>query len=182
MQSIDPQHLYNQAWLFASHAHVGQTMTGSDLPYTTHVAMVANELIFADRIVSVGNLAIALPAALMHDVLEDTAVTEDEITAAFGAEVASTVACLSKNLIVPFSEAAYFQAVARHSKEAACIKLCDRITNLQSAPAPWDKAKRASYLVESGEILQALGHANDYLRQRLSEAMTRYEKLFVDAA
>ncbi|EGH43533.1 hypothetical protein PSYPI_14543, partial [Pseudomonas syringae pv. pisi str. 1704B] len=86
-----PQHLYNKAWLFASHAHVGQKMTGSDLPYTTHVAMVANELIFAHREESVGALEIALPTALLHDVLEDTPVTQDELAEAFGVEVASAV-------------------------------------------------------------------------------------------
>ncbi|WP_024667360.1 HD domain-containing protein [Pseudomonas syringae] len=175
-----PQPLYNKAWLFASHAHIGQKMTGSDLPYTTHVAMVANELIFAHREESVGAFEIALPAALLHDVLEDTPVTQDELAEAFGAEVASTVACLSKNLIVPFSEALYFAGIASHSKEAASVKLCDRITNLQSAPSTWAKAKRASYLVESAQILAALGHANGYLRQRLSDTMARYEALYVE--
>jgi len=72
LTSTDLQHLYNKAWLFASHAHVGQMMKGSDLPYTTHVAMVANELIFADRESDIGDLSIAMPAALLHDVIEDT--------------------------------------------------------------------------------------------------------------
>ncbi|KPX47468.1 Uncharacterized protein ALO68_00334 [Pseudomonas syringae pv. helianthi] len=175
-----PQHLFNKAWLFASHAHVGQKMTGSDLPYTTHVAMVANELIFAHREESVGALEIALPTALLHDVLEDTPVTQDELAEAFGVEVASAVACLSKNLIVPFSEALYFAGIASHSKEAASVKLCDRITNLQSAPSTWKKAKRASYLVESAQILAALGHTNGYMRQRLIDTMARYEALYVD--
>lgn len=175
-----PQQFYNKAWLFASHAHVGQKMTGSDLPYTTHVAMVANELIFAHREESVGALEIALPTALLHDVLEDTPVTQDELAEAFGVEVASAVACLSKNLVVPFSEALYFAGIARHSKETASVKLCDRITNLQSAPATWKKAKRASYLVGSAQILAALGHTNGYLRQRLIDTMTRYEALYVN--
>lgn len=59
-------------------------------------------------------------------------------------------------------------------------ELCDRITNLQSAPATWAKAKRASYLVESEQILAALGHANAYLRQRLADTMTRYAQLYVE--
>ncbi|MDU8360742.1 MULTISPECIES: HD domain-containing protein [Pseudomonas] len=179
MPGDDLQRLYNKAWLYASHAHFGQKMTGSDLPYTTHVAMVANELIFAARESSVGDLAIALPAALLHDVLEDTPTTQEALTDAFGPEVYSTVASLSKNLIVPFSEERYFQGIASHSREAASIKLCDRITNLQSAPATWAKAKRASYLVESEQILAALGHASDYLRQRLTDTMARYEQLYV---
>lgn len=179
MSAVDLQRLYNEAWLFASQAHLGQKMTGSDLPYATHVAMVANEVIFADREASVGDLAIALPAALLHDVLEDTPTTQEALTEAFGAEVSSTVASLSKNLVVPFSEERYFQGIASHSREAAAVKLCDRITNLQTAPATWAKAKRASYLVESEQILAALGHTNDYLRQRLTATMARYEALYV---
>lgn len=177
--SPDLQHLYNKAWLFASHAHLAQKMKGSELPYSTHVAMVANELIFADREESVGALEIALPAALLHDVVEDTELTQDALAEVFGEQVASTVACLSKNLVVPFSDERYFAAIAEHSREAACIKLCDRITNLQSAPVTWTKEKRASYLEESAGILEALGHVNGYLRQRLGEAMARYEELYV---
>lgn len=179
MTSPDLQHLYNQAWLFASHAHIGQKMKASDLPYATHVAMVANELLCADRHSAVGNLAIALPAALLHDVIEDTEITQEALAEAFGTDVASTVACLSKNLIVPFSYERYFQAIASHSDEAAAIKLCDRITNLQSAPPTWTLAKRASYLEESTQILAALGHANEYLKLRLNDAMARYEERYV---
>ncbi|MBV7566022.1 HD domain-containing protein [Pseudomonas sp. PDM27] len=179
MTPIDLQQLYNQAWLFASTAHLGQQMKGSELPYTTHVAMVANELIFADRVETVGALEIALPAALLHDVLEDTPTTQAELADVFGTLVASTVGCLSKNLIVPFSEERYFQSIAAHSREAAAIKLCDRITNLQSAPSTWTHSKRASYLEESALILEALGPAHTYLRLRLSDAMTRYRLLYV---
>ncbi|MGZ9708615.1 HD domain-containing protein [Pseudomonas sp. GNP013] len=181
MSTADPQHLYNKAWLFACQAHAGQKMKGSDLPYSTHVAMVANELIFADREESVGAFDVALPAALLHDVLEDTDVTQDELAAVFGVQVASTVGSLSKNMIAPFSEALYLQGIASHSREAAAVKLCDRITNLQSAPPIWTKAKRASYLVESAQILSALGHVNGYLKERLGVAMISYQKLYIDA-
>lgn len=180
MTSTDLQRLYNNAWLFASHAHVGQMMKGSDLPYTTHFAMVANELIFADRESDIGDLAVAMPAALLHDVIEDTGTSEEALAEVFGAAVASTVACLSKNLIVPFSDEGYFQAIAAHSREAAAIKLCDRITNLQSAPSTWSLEKRASYYEESAQILAALGPTNDYLNRRLTDAMARYKSLHVD--
>ncbi|MFC6337568.1 HD domain-containing protein [Pseudomonas karstica] len=166
--------------MFASQAHIGQKMKGSDLPYITHVAMVANERIFADHKESVGFLEIALPTALLHDVLEDTSVTQAELAAVFGAQVASNVASLSKNMIVPFSEDRYLQGIADHSREAAAVKLCDRITNLQSAPHIWTKTKRASYLVESAKILSSLGHVNNDLRERLSVAMTNYQELYID--
>lgn len=177
MDTIDLQRLYNKAWLFASHAHLGQTMKGSAMPYSTHVAMVANELVFADREESVGAMEIALPAALMHDVIEDTSFKQEDIAEAFGEQIASTVASLSKNLIIPFSEESYLDAIAAHSKEAASIKLCDRITNLQSVPAVWDHAKRESYLVESAQILKTLGRKHAYLADRLSKTMVRYESL-----
>lgn len=179
---IDLPQLYNKAWLYASQAHVEQRMKGSALPYATHVAMVANELIFANTNESVGDLSIALPAALLHDVLEDTTTTQQTLAQVFGAEVASTVACLSKNFITPFSEESYLQGIAAHSREAASIKLCDRITNLQSAPAIWTREKRTSYLAESRLICDTLGHVNAYLKQRLIVSMARYEALYVVGA
>lgn len=178
--SLDLQQLYNQAWLFAAQAHLGQTMKASPLPYATHVAMVANELIFADRHESVGALEIALPAALLHDVVEDTDVTQQAVAEVFGEQVASTVASLSKNLIEPYSEERYLQGIAAHSREAAVIKLCDRITNLQSAPSEWTHAKRSSYLAESAQILSTLGHAHGYLRERLVATMASYRQRYVD--
>ncbi|TDV59178.1 HD domain-containing protein [Pseudomonas sp. LP_7_YM] len=54
-----------------------------------------------------------VPAALLHDVIEDTEITQEALAEAFGTDVASTVACLSKNLIVPFSYERYFQAIER---------------------------------------------------------------------
>jgi hypothetical protein len=53
------------------------------------------------------------------------------------------------------------------------------LNNLQSAPVTWTKETRASYLVEFGQILNALGLVNGYLRRRLDEAMGRYEELYV---
>ncbi|MCO8171793.1 HD domain-containing protein [Pseudomonas sp. 21LCFQ02] len=178
--SLDLQQLYNKAWLFAAQAHLGQTLKASDLPYATHVAMVANELIFADRQESVGALDIALPAALLHDVVEDTGISQQVLAEVFGKPVASTVASLSKNLIAPYSDERYMQGIAAHSREAAVIKLCDRITNLQSAPDSWSHAKRSSYLAESAQILSTLGHAHGYLRERLLAAMASYRQRYVD--
>ncbi|WP_263260609.1 HD domain-containing protein [Pseudomonas sp. RIT-PI-S] len=181
MNAINLPHLYNKAWLFASQAHINQKMKGSELPYATHVAMVANELIFASINEPIGILDIALPAALLHDVLEDTPTTQEELAAVFGVEVASTVACLSKNLITPFSEEKYLRGIAEHSQEAACIKLCDRITNLQSAPATWGDEKRVSYLAESHHICDVLGDVNGYLKQRLTDSMSKYKNLYINA-
>ena len=123
MSVVDLQHLYNKAWLFASQAHIEQKMKSSGLPYSTHVAMVANELIFANLNESVGVLDIALPAALLHDVLEDTPTTQEELAGVFGVEVASTVACLSKNFIMPFprrSVCGALQRILRRLRPSSC--------------------------------------------------------------
>lgn len=69
---MDLQDSYNQAWIFAAGAHAGQTLTASTLPYAVHLAMVANEVMAADREAPIERLAETLQIALLHDVLEDT--------------------------------------------------------------------------------------------------------------
>jgi (p)ppGpp synthase/HD superfamily hydrolase len=83
---------------------------------------------------------------------------------------------------MPFSEEKYLRGIAAHSQEAASIKLCDRITNLQSPPATWTNEKRVSYLAESHHICDNLGHVNSYLKQRLIDSMARYEALHIIAS
>jgi (p)ppGpp synthase/HD superfamily hydrolase len=74
----------------ATEAHAGQTRNGSGgLPYIEHPRMVAATL--ATRDYDEATLA----AALLHDVVEDSDTTVEELRAEFGDEIADLVAALS---------------------------------------------------------------------------------------
>lgn len=80
----DDTHLLEQAYLLADRAHAG-TLRASGDPYITHPLTVAG--ILADA----GHDAPTLAAALLHDVVEDTPVSPEEIQESFGPVVAQMV-------------------------------------------------------------------------------------------
>lgn len=87
---IDPLMLDN-ALIFAARAHDGQKRKSTDVPYVVHpvgVMLVLMECGEEDPEM--------LAAALLHDTLEDTAVTLDQLRAGFGSRVAEIVAGCSE--------------------------------------------------------------------------------------
>src|SRR5205807_3784507 len=81
--------LVERAFAFSEHAHQGQFRKSGD-PYISHPLAVAS-------ILSQWRLdAQGLAAALLHDVMEDTAVTKTEIESSFGKPVADMVDGVSK--------------------------------------------------------------------------------------
>jgi (p)ppGpp synthase/HD superfamily hydrolase len=81
--------LVQQALVFAARKHT-TPRKGTDVPYITHPAHVA--LLLARH----GFDEKVLAAAILHDVLEDTATTPEELSAAFGPEVTGMVAEISE--------------------------------------------------------------------------------------
>ncbi|RME59727.1 MAG: bifunctional (p)ppGpp synthetase/guanosine-3',5'-bis(diphosphate) 3'-pyrophosphohydrolase [Caldilineae bacterium] len=169
---------YAQAWRFAAQAHQGQTVTGSDLPYIVHVAGVAAEVMTAlARGADVAEPDLAVQCALLHDVIEDTPVTHQELAQRFGQAVADGVLALSKNPNLPSRSAQMADSLARirlQPREIWLVKLADRITNLQPPPVHWSAQKIAAYREEAQAILETLGAADAYLAQRLAQKIAAY--------
>jgi len=141
-----------EAYRFSESAHAGQTRQSGD-PYISHPLAVA-EILAGWRLDGQ-----ALQAALLHDVMEDTKVTKDEITDTFGKPVADLVDGLSKLDKIEFQSAEDAQAenfrkmllaMARDVR-VILIKLADRLHNMRtlSAVAP---AKRRRVARETMEI------------------------------
>ncbi|MCP8467419.1 HD domain-containing protein [Pseudomonas sp. ZM23] len=173
------QDSYNQAWLFAASAHAGQTLTASTLPYAVHLAMVANEVMAADREASIERLAETVQIALLHDVLEDTSVSFEQLQTRFGAFVAEGAQRLSKAADGgKLSLENYLGRLASAAPQYAIVKLCDRITNLQPPPSTWARSKISEYHAESQRILAVLGHAHEPSAERLREKIDNYRRYF----
>ncbi|HEX5611877.1 MAG TPA: bifunctional (p)ppGpp synthetase/guanosine-3',5'-bis(diphosphate) 3'-pyrophosphohydrolase [Burkholderiales bacterium] len=179
-----------EAYRFSEAAHAGQTRQ-SGHPYISHPLAVA-EILAEWRLDGQ-----ALVAALLHDVMEDTAVTKEEIARTFGKPVADLVDGLSKLDRIEFQSAEDAQAenfrkmllaMARDVR-VILIKLADRLHNMKTldAVAP---AKRRRIARETMEIyapianrlglnalfheLQELAFAHLYpLRYRVLEKATR---------
>jgi len=133
-----------QAYEFGAAAHEGQTRQTGD-PYISHPVAVAQEL--ADMRLD----SQAICAAILHDVVEDTAVSLDDIEAKFGADVAMLVNGVSKLDQIRFRSRAEAQAESFRKMMLAMIedirvilvKLADRLHNMQTLQAmPPDKRVR----------------------------------------
>ncbi len=141
-----------EAYEFAHEAHKGQRRRSGE-PYITHPVAVAGLL--ADLRLDSQTLI----AAILHDVMEDTATAKDEITARFGAEVAELVDGVSKLDQIQFKSRAEAQAESFRKMLLAMVrdirvimvKLADRTHNMRTLGA-MPPAKRRAIARETLEI------------------------------
>jgi len=174
--SQEIQDFYNKALFYAAAAHKKQFYAG-DLPYIVHVCMVADEVFSADRIEPFSNIKDAVQIALLHDVLEDTPITKEEMLLHFSPEVVHGVDLLTKKDGLPLLE--YFKGIKDGGRDGSAIKMCDRIINLQKPPAHWNADKIFEYYEESLVILEVFGGSSDYISSRLKLKIELYEEMFM---
>ena len=173
------QDKYLVAWNFASTVHNGQTLPASDIPYINHLGLVAMEAMAVITNSTVDNPDLLVLCALLHDSIEDTSSTYDDIKNSFGIDVAEGVLALTKDEQLPSKHEQMLDSISRIKDqpiEVWMVKLCDRITNLQAPPKHWNKEKIAQYQSEARLILGQLGGASQFLAERLSNKITAYEQ------
>ncbi|ANJ67538.1 bifunctional GTP diphosphokinase/guanosine-3',5'-bis(diphosphate) 3'-diphosphatase [Halothiobacillus diazotrophicus] len=134
-QYIDPEGIQHikDAFVFGANAHVGQARKSGE-PYISHPVAVAEILagLHMDEA--------TLVAAILHDVIEDTAVAREEIVQHFGEEVARLVDGVSKLTQIRFKSKAEAQAANFRKMMMAMvedvrvilIKLADRLHNMRT--------------------------------------------------
>jgi (p)ppGpp synthase/HD superfamily hydrolase len=167
---------YLAALWFAAEAHQGQLVPGTKHPYLMHVTFVGMEVIAALRAEPDHDQPLAVTCALLHDVVEDTRITLDELRAAFGDAAADGVAALSKNPRLPKDQqlAESLERIVRQPHEVWMVKLADRITNLQPPPPHWKPEKIARYREEAVAIRDALREASPFLSARITRKIAAY--------
>lgn len=147
-----PDSLEDRARDFAIKAHGAQLY--GDKPYSVHLVAVRD-------VVKSYNLPEYLRvSAWLHDVLEDTAVTADELEANFGALVKNMVWCVTGvGRTRKERNASVYAKLRRDPRapvpDAAALKVCDRIVNLEKSA---ENAPRlfAMYLSEQAEFETAI--------------------------
>ncbi len=120
-----------QAYVVAERAHRGQLRKSGD-PYITHPVAVATIL------AELGMAASVLAAALLHDTVEDTDYSLDQLRHDFGPEVAMLVDGVTKLDKVTYGDAAQAETVRKmvvamsHDIRVLVIKLADRLHNART--------------------------------------------------
>jgi len=152
----------NHAYDVAADAHSGQTRD-EGTPYIVHPVRVAVSL--------VDELNLSSPtlicAALLHDVIEDSELTREDVARMFGDEIANVVWLLTKLEEVRLSDyLARIEAAA--DTGAPLVKLCDRLDNLRSVAHTPRLEKKRRYIRTTEELyLPFAARINDYLFHEL---------------
>lgn len=171
------QEKYLKALNYAARAH-GDQKTPYGLPYLAHISSVAMEVIHAceESKIDIEKADLAITVALLHDTIEDTDITYDDIYTSFGIDIAEAVDALTKdkNLSKKEQMADSMNRLLTQNYEVQMVKLADRITNMQKPPEHWDSDKIYKYNKEAKFILSCLKNSNAYLSARLEEKISEY--------
>lgn len=167
---------YVAALRFAAERHAGQLVPSSELPYLVHVTTVTAEVIAALPVTPGIDGDLAVQCALLHDTIEDTKTTYEEISAGFGTDVADGVRALSKDPTVdkPLQMHDSLQRIRAQPRAVWIVKLADRITNLMPPPRGWTPEKCRAYRDQGILIADSLGEASDYLHTRIRARIEAY--------
>ena len=150
---LDTQ-LLDRAIVFAVKAHAGTERRGKGFPYIVH-PMEAMEIV-----ATMTPDQELLAAAALHDTVEDTDVTIEQIRAEFGDRIASLVAAESDDVVVGVSEEdswhgrkqAAIDRLARAPHDAKMVALGDKLSNM--------RAIARDYAMQ-GDKLWSLFHTTD---------------------
>jgi (p)ppGpp synthase/HD superfamily hydrolase len=145
---------YIKAWKFATKHHTGQKYGGSEpdeyIDYINHIGMVCMEVIWAlQHTQEKYDADLAIQCAILHDTIEDTDASFDDIKSMFGEQVANGVLALSKNEKIQSKEEMMtdsLERIKKQGKEVWMVKLADRISNLNAPPFYWDNTKKNQLL------------------------------------
>jgi guanosine-3',5'-bis(diphosphate) 3'-pyrophosphohydrolase len=148
-----------EALAFAAHKHRDQRRKDAEAsPYINHPIALADVLVNEGGVSDVEVLC----AALLHDTVEDTATTPEELLGAFGARIARIVAEVTDDKALAKAERKRLQVehAPQLSREAKLVKLADKICNLRDVaerpPAGWDLARRQAYFDWAKQVIDGL--------------------------
>jgi (p)ppGpp synthase/HD superfamily hydrolase len=151
---VEGSPLTRDALAFAADRHAGQTRDERGEPFVTHpveVACLLHEAGFSDEVIAAG---------VLHEVLEDTDVEQEELASRFGERVAGLVAAVSDDPSIEDGaerKAALRRQVAASGTEAGVIFAADKVS----------KARELRQRISRGEAGEADRQKLDHYRASL---------------
>lgn len=165
-----------EAASFAAKKHREQRRKGSDAePYINHPLEVANLLA---NIGKVSDYDILI-AAILHDTVEDTETTPEELAERFGEKVSGYVLEVTDDKDLPKAERKQMQIEhAPHlSHGAKQIKLADKISNItditKNPPHDWEHERKIQYIDWGEAVVAGLRGANENLERYFDELVVK---------
>ncbi|CAJ0578058.1 unnamed protein product, partial [Mesorhabditis spiculigera] len=161
---------------FAARKHRSQKRKDiKQTPYINHPIGVAQILTSEAKIYD----SVTLAAAMLHDTVEDTKTTHEEILAEFGQEVHDIVKEVTDDKSLPKEERKRLQILhaPHNSHKAKLVKLADKLYNLRdierAPPFGWDKRRCKEYFKWAKEVVSGLKGTNEALENALDDLINR---------
>lgn len=158
---------------FASEKHKFQKRKGEfNLPYINHPIRVANYLSEAGE-----NSTSLLIAALLHDVLEDTDTSSEEIEKLFGKDILNIVLEVTddKSLTKEVRKQKQIDEISKKSQEAKLIKIADKIDNVYDIaffpPDNWSVERKLEYADWAEKVVKNASGVNEKLEAKFFETL-----------
>ena len=170
-----------QAASFAAKKHRGQKRKGAiEEPYINHPLEVANLLANVGKVEDYDILI----AAVLHDTIEDTETTKEEIAELFGTRVSEMVSEVTDDKSLP--KAARKQKQIEHaphlSTGAKHIKLGDKSSNIrdvtENPPDFWSDERRLEYILWGEKVIAGVRGVNENLEQYFDELIVQAKQKF----
>ncbi len=161
---------------FAAKKHVHKRRKGkAQEPYINHLADVTRLLAAATD----GEDITLVLGGLLHDTIEDTETTFEELEAEFGREVAELVAEVSDDKSLEKAERKRLQIEKVHTKSerAKMLKIADTTSNLHSIchspPVDWSLQRKQEYFTWALDVVAGCRGVNEYLEKEFDRAWQR---------
>lgn len=170
-----------KALRFSAEKHSDQRRRDSkSSPYINHPIQVAETLW---KVGGVRDDAL-LVAAILHDTIEDTDATPEEIKREFGEEVLGLVLEVTDDKSLPKEVRKQLQIenAAKKSPKAKLLKLADKLCNvhdlIHSPPSSWSLKRRQEYLTWSEKVVQGVRGSNKDLEAGYDEVLKEGKQIF----
>ncbi|WP_164102605.1 HD domain-containing protein [Candidatus Laterigemmans baculatus] len=171
---------------FAAQAHSGQRRKDADQsPYINHPLAVAQLL---TEVGGVQDLELLI-AALLHDTVEDTEVSLEEIAERFGERVRDLVAEVTDDKSLPKQQRKRLQVehAPQLSAGAKQLKIADKISNLRdlssTSPAGWSLERKRQYVDWGEQVVAGCRGINVALEQQFDQTVQEVrQRLATDAS
>jgi len=162
-----------KALAFAARKHKDQRRKDAEAsPYINHPIALASILCNEGHVTDVEVIC----GALLHDTVEDTATTPEELATEFGSAIRDIVMEVTDDKSLPKMERKRLQVehAAHASPKAKLVKLADKISNLRdvagSPPAHWDLARRQAYFDWAKQVIDSLRGVHEGLEKVFDRA------------
>ncbi len=175
----DAARLLEALW-FAALKHRDQRRRDSRAsPFINHPIETVHLLVWVGAVTEITTLL----AAILHDILEDTQTTAEELEQRFGVEVRRLVEEVTDpiGLSTDARRAYQLERIARVSPPARMIRLADKIANLRSLPVEWSLVECQKYLAWAEQVGAAVRGTNVRLDDLFDRALRRARASLTDS-